>query len=69
MSDPMHDLFEKLGRIEAKQDTMGKDISDIKRGVNDYWKTKNKLIGGCLTLSAFVGGGISAFLNKFGIHI
>jgi len=68
MSD-MNKIFERLGKIQADQETMKNDIRDIKVGVADYRKTKNTLIGACVVISASVGGSLSMILNKLGIHI
>ena len=69
MSDPMNQIFEKLGSMESKIDTLQEDVSEVKAGVTDYRNTKNKLIGACIAVSATVGGGLSAILNKMGIEL
>lgn len=69
MSDPMNQIFEKLGSMDAKIDAIQTDMNEVKDGVSDYRQTKNKLIGACVAVSATVGGGLSAVLNKLGIEL
>lgn len=69
MSDELGKIFLMLGEIRADQTTMKKDIVQIKETVDDYRRTKNKLIGACVVISASVGGGLSAILQKLGIDI
>ena len=69
MSDPLHKIFETLGQIQADQRAMKEDITEIKSGVADYQKTKNKLIGWCVGVSAATGAGLTTILNKLGIHV
>ncbi len=51
----LHEISRSLGRIEATQDSMKHDIADIKDGVSDYRKLKNKLIGACIIVSTIAG--------------
>ena len=69
MTDPLNKIFLTLGEIKADQESMKKDVAEIKEGVADYKRTKNRIIGICVGISAAVGGGLSALLNKLGIHI
>lgn len=69
MSDPMHQLFEAIGRIEAKLDGQQEDISEIKATVTSHEQIKNRVIGWCVGVSAATGASVSAVLNKLGIHI
>ena len=62
------EILKSLGRIEATQDHMQADIKDIKEGVADYRKMKNRLIGACIVVSSLVGAGWGILLRKFGGH-
>lgn len=69
MTDPINQVFEKLGEMDAKMDALKDDMAIVKAGVEDYKNTKNKLIGACVAVSASVGGGLTAILNKLGIDL
>lgn len=60
----LNELFRAVGRIEAGQDAMKKDIADIKEGVSDYRRLKNKLIGACAIVSALAGAAWNYILEK-----
>lgn len=69
MSDGLNDIFLKLGKIESDLLGVKEDLTEIKQITSDYKTTKNRLIGACIAVSAGVGGGLSAVLNKLGIHV
>lgn len=69
MTDPMHQIFQMLGEIRSDIGGIKEDITEIKQTTNDYKATKSKLIGYCIGVSAAVGGGLSAVLNKMGINL
>ena len=61
----MDEILKSLGRLEAGQESMRADITDIKEGVADYRNTKNKVIGGSVTLSVIAGALWSAIFRKY----
>lgn len=69
MSDPLHRIFEMLGEIKADNASMKEDILEIKAGVADYQKTKNKILGWCIGISTATGAGVTTILNKLGITL
>lgn len=62
-------IFHMLGELQSDSRAMKEDIAEIKEGVADYKKTKNRLIGVAAGISAVIGGGITTILNKIGIGI
>lgn len=68
MSDEiLNDISRTIGRIEAKQDSMAADITDVKAITQDYKQNKNRIIGACLAISAAAGGSISTIAKYLGI--
>lgn len=62
----LNELFRAVGRIEATQNQMKADIHDIKEGVSDYRRLKNKLIGACAVVSALAGVAWNFIIGKVG---
>jgi hypothetical protein len=60
----LHDIAKTLGSIEATQKLMQADVADIKEGVADYRRLKNRLIGACVVVSTTAGASVSAVWKK-----
>ena len=60
-----HKVCEFMGKISADMDAMRKDVVDIKEGVSDYRKMKNRLIGAALVISTTTGAALQAAWKKF----
>ena len=59
-----HKVCEFMGKMSADMDAVKKDLVDIKEGVSDYRKMKNRLIGAALIVSTTTGAAVQAFWRK-----
>lgn len=62
------ELGRALGRLEAGMEAMQNDVTDIKAGVADYRRLKNRLVGVCVTISVIVGSLWDLIVQKYGSH-